>query len=100
MDQIDTKVFALIAAGTTAAIGAVKKFFPKWTDGKEEALAQVLPIFFVIVAKMAHAFKGTDWTDALLIAVGAGLGAGVIHDYALNPVIKGVKTLTGTKPPA
>jgi len=37
MDQIDAKVFALITAGTTSAIGILKKLFPGWVEGKEEA---------------------------------------------------------------
>ena len=90
-DGVDAKVFALIAAGTTAVVGILKKFFPKWIDGKEEALAQVLPILFTIVAKLAGAFKAAEWVDALLYAVGAGLGAGILHDKLVNPLMKGLK---------
>lgn len=89
MDQIDAKIFALITAGTTTAIGILKKLFPVWVAGKEEGLAQVFPIVFVVVAKLSHAFQGTDWTSALLIAVGGGLGAGLIHDKLTNPLMKG-----------
>lgn len=89
MDQIDAKVFALITAGTTAAIGILKKLFPLWIAGKEEGLAQAFPVLFVIVAKLLHAFQGTDWTTAMLMAVGGGLGAGLIHDKLTNPLMKG-----------
>lgn len=89
MDQIDAKVFALITAGTTSAIGILKKLFPIWVAGKEEGLAQAFPIAFVVVAKLAHAFQGTDWVSALLFAVGGGLGAGLIHDKLTNPLMKG-----------
>lgn len=89
MDQIDAKVFALITAGTTSAIGILKKLFPTWVAGKEEGLAQAFPILFVIAAKLAHAFEKTDWVSALLIAVGGGVGAGLIHDYLTNPLMKG-----------
>ena len=89
MDQIDAKVFALITAGTTSAVGILKKLFPAWVAGKEEGLAQAFPIAFVIIAKLAHAFQGTDWVSALLFAVGGGIGAGLVHDYLTNPVMKG-----------
>jgi len=89
MDQIDAKVFALITAGTTSAVGILKKLFPVWVEGKEEGLAQVFPIAFVIIAKLSSAFQGTDWVSALLFAVGGGVGAGLIHDYLTNPLMKG-----------
>jgi hypothetical protein len=95
MDQIDAKVFALITAGTTSAVGILKKLFPKWVKGKEEGLAQALPIVFVVIAKLAHAFKETDWIAALLFAVGGGIGAGLIHDYLTNPLIKGGNSKEG-----
>jgi hypothetical protein len=89
MDQIDVKVLALITAGTTSVIGILKKLFPVWVEGKEEGLAQVFPILFVVVAKLAHAFQGTDWVSALMMAVGGGVGAGLIHDKIVNPLLKG-----------
>jgi hypothetical protein len=89
MDQVDAKVFALITAGTTAVIGIAKKLFPSWVSGKEEGLAQLLPVLFIISAKLLHAFQGTDWVSALLLASGGGLGAGLIHDKIVNPLMKG-----------
>lgn len=88
MDQIDAKVFSLISVGTMTVVGLIKKMFPVWTDKKEEALAVALPIAFTVLAKLLHAFQGTDWVNALLFATGGGLAAGVAHDYLLNPVIK------------
>jgi len=89
MDQIDAKVFALITAGTTSAVGILKKLFPAWVDGKEEGLAQAFPIAFVVIAKLAHGFPGTDWVTALMMAIGGGMGAGLIHDKIVNPLMKG-----------
>lgn len=89
MDQIDAKVFALITAGTTAAIGALKKLFPLWVDGKEEAIAALLPILFVITAKACHGFEKTGWVDALAWSLGSSLLAGVAHDKMVNPLMKG-----------
>jgi len=91
MDQIDAKVFAMIALGVTTTIGAIKKFFPTWTKGKEEALAAVLPVAFILIAKAFHGFKDTGWVDAMAWALGGGLAAGVAHDKILNPLMKGKK---------
>lgn len=91
MDEINVKIAALIAGGTTSAVGILKKLFPAWIAGKEEALAQLFPILFVVVAKLAGGFKNTEWVDAMLFAVGGGLGANVIHDKLVNPLMKGLK---------
>lgn len=89
MDQIDAKVLALITLGTTTAVGAIKKFFPVWASGKEEALAAALPVLFVVAAKAMHAFQGTSWVDGLAWALGGGLLSGLAHDKLLNPLMKG-----------
>lgn len=88
MDSIDAKVFSLITAGTVAAVGILKRAIPKWVEGKEEFLAAVLPIVFTVAAKTMGAFMATEWVDALLFAIGAGLASGIAHDKILEPVIK------------
>lgn len=88
MDHVDAKIFALITGGTATAVGLLKKLFPKWVDGKEEALAQAFPIVFTVVAKLSGAFKGTGWDDALIFAIGGGLLSGLIHDKLINPFTK------------
>jgi len=88
MEQIDAKVFALIASGTLLAVAALKRGLPSWVTGKEEFLALILPVLFTIVAKVLGAFKATDWIDALVWAVGAALTAGIAHDKLVNPVVK------------
>ncbi len=90
MDAIDAKVFALITSGTVATVGFLKKLFPAWVSGKEEAIAAALPILFVIIAKVCHGFKDTGWIDALAFALGGGLMAGVAHDKFVDPVVKGL----------
>lgn len=92
MDHIDAKVFALITGGTTAAVGILKKLFPAWVNGKEEAIAAILPVLFVVVTKLCSGFKDTGWVDALAFAIGGGLLSGVAHDKLVNPVIKGLTT--------
>jgi hypothetical protein len=88
VDSIDAKIFGIIIGGTTLVVGILKKLFPKWVDGKEEVLAQVFPIIFTMIAKLAGGFKATGWDEALIFAIGAGLGAGVVHDKLINPFTK------------
>lgn len=88
MNQIDVMVFSLITLGVTTAVQVIKKLFPSWSSGKEEALAAALPVMFVITAKVLHGFKDTGWVEALFWALGGGLTAGVVHDKLLNPMIK------------
>lgn len=97
--QIDVKMFSLIAAGTLALIGALKKSFPAWVGGKEELLALALPVAFVVIAKLCGGLHGTEWVDALLKAVGAGVASGAAHDYILNPIIKNKAGDAGTVKP-
>lgn len=95
---MDIKVFALITAVTTAVVGGVKKAFPVWTSGKEELLAVVLPVTFTIIAKISGLFHETSWVDALLVAVGSGVGSGLAHDYLVDPVIHGKDGEKDAKP--
>lgn len=92
MNGIDAKVFVLIAVATTAVIGGLKKAFPTYIKGKEELIAVAIPVLFTIVGKIAGLFSETNWVDALIFAFGSGVGSGLIHDYAVNPLIKGKKT--------
>lgn len=95
MNQIDIKVFTLITVGTTLVLQIVKKLMPKVIENREEAFAMILPILFTVVAKLMHAFTATPWVDALLWAAGGGVGAGVTHDYVMNPAINMLKGLLG-----
>ncbi len=97
MNQIDSKVFALITAGTLLAVQILKKALPKLVENREEVFAGALPVLFTVIAKLAHAFQATPWVDALLWAVGGGVGAGLAHDYMMNPAINFVKGLLGKK---
>ncbi len=100
MDQIDTKVFTLIALATLAGIEILKGFFPKLISGKEQQLAIVLPILFTVGAKAAGWFHSTDWVNALLWALGDGATAGVAHDKLLDPVKKLLSGFLSKKPPS
>lgn len=99
MNQIDAKVFTLITAGTLIVIQILKKALPKLIENREEVVALVLPILFTVIAKLSHAFAATGWVDALLWATGGGVGAGLAHDYVMNPAIKALKGLFGKSDP-
>lgn len=89
MEHIDIKVFSLLMVGTAAIIGAIKKAFPTWTASKEPLLAVAVPVLMVVALKSSGLFKGSEWVDALLWAFGAGMGAGIFHDKAINPLLAG-----------
>ncbi len=97
MNQIDAKVFALITAGTLLVVQILKKALPKLVENREEIFAAALPVLFTVIAKAAHAFQATPWVDALLWAVGGGVGSGLAHDYLMNPAMDFVKGLLGKK---
>lgn len=86
MDQI--QILALVAAFTTAVVGAVKKAFPVWASGKEELLSIVVPIVVVPVLKLAHVVDLT-WANVVIVILFSAVGAGVIHDKLVNPLLAG-----------
>lgn len=96
MDIIDAKVFALIAGGTLFFVEFLKKLLPsKITPERATQIAAILPIVFTIGAKAAGLFHGTEWVDALLWALGGGVGAGVGHDKVWNPLMGVTKSALG-----
>lgn len=100
METIDPKVLAGMAAVTVAVIGALKKAFPKHVKGKEDFIAFVIPILFVIAMKLSGQFAGTEWVDALIWAAATGPVAGLLHDKVVNPVLKSAGASAPGKPPA
>lgn len=97
IDQMDAKTFTLILAGTMAVVAALKGFLPKWMDKKEEIFAGILPVLFTVTAKLLGGFKATGWVDALLCALGGGVGSGVGWDYLAKPIFGKVKALFAKK---
>jgi hypothetical protein len=82
--------YAGLAALTTMLIGAGKKLFGEKLKGKEPLLAIGIPILLGVASKLAHiSFGSTDWVSHIVALALAGLGAGVIHDKVVNPLIKG-----------
>lgn len=88
MDQI--QVLALVAVVTTAIVGALKKAWPTWVPGKEELLSMVVPIVIVPVLKLFHVADLT-WANVVITILFSGVGAGVLHDKVVNPLVAGKK---------
>lgn len=86
MDQM--QVLALVAIVTTAIVGALKKAWPTWVTGKEELLAMVVPILLVPVLKLTHV-ADLSWASIIITVLFSGVGAGVLHDKIVNPLIAG-----------
>ena len=88
MDQM--QVLAMIAAFTTAIVGAVKKAFPTWTPGKEELLSIIIPVIAVPILKFSHVVD-LSWANVVITILFSGVGAGVLHDKLVNPLLAGKK---------
>lgn len=89
MDQM--QVLTLVAVVAMAIVGALKKAWPTWVTGKEELLAIVVPIVLVPVLKLSHVIDVT-WANVVVTILMSGVGAGVLHDKILNPLMAGKKT--------
>jgi Na+/proline symporter len=88
LDQNALEVFSLITAGTLFVVAVLKKIVPKFMEGKEEIFSMLLPVVFVVAAKLLHAFNpDLSWVKVLLWAIGGGISAGISWDYAAKPLL-------------
>lgn len=89
--QWDLVTYPGLMAAVVAIVGAIKKLFPAWTDGKEPYLGLSLSYVLGVATRLTipGAFSKIHWVvflvSLLFVAVGAKLG----HDHLLNEVIKG-----------
>jgi hypothetical protein len=96
--QWDFLTYPGLAAAVVALIGALKKLFPTWIEGKEPVLGLVFSYVLGISTKlfMPGAYAKVHWVvflaSLLLVAAGAKWG----HDVLLNQIIKN-KTAGGGK---
>ena len=88
MESLDAKAIAALAVLTMALVGGLKRAWPSWVGGKEEFLSVVVPIVLVFVFKIFGFWKGTNWENALVYSLMSGVGAGLVHDKILNPILK------------
>lgn len=97
MQPIDLASYGGISMAVVAVVGAVKKLFPTWTNGKEPMLAVAFSYALGIVAKLTGVMaEGKDlksWAAHLVLLLLVAAGAGVLHDQVLNKVIKGEEEL-------
>lgn len=88
MDQIDLATYGGISFAVVALVGASKKLFKSWVDGKEPMLALVLTLALGISAKLFGVFSGPNdaktWLAHVVALFLAAAGAGVIHDKVTN----------------
>lgn len=80
MDHLDLKSIAGIAAATVVFIEVLKRVAYKYVKGHEMLISLALPILFAIGSKLAGNFRESSWVDLVVAALGASLGAGLIHD--------------------
>jgi len=87
MDQVDLASYGGIAMAVVMLIGAAKKLFKAWIDGKEPMLGLVLTAVIGVVAKLGGAFGANDvksWLSHVVILVITAAGAGLVHDKIVN----------------
>lgn len=96
--QWDLVTYTGLMAAVVTVIGALKKLFPAWIDGKEPVLSLVFSYVLGISTKlfMPGAYVKVHWivflVSLLVVAAGAKWG----HDVLLNQVIKN-KPIGGAK---
>lgn len=89
--EFNLTTWAGISVAILAVVGAVKKAFPAWTKGKEPMLAIAIGVTFSVTAKLTGAMDfgtgGQGWIQCVLGGLTTGVGAGIGHDYVVNPVV-------------
>lgn len=91
-----------LAFTVVALIGAVKKLWRPWVDGKEPMLAVVLSYVLGISSKLTvpKAFEGVHWVLFLISLIFVAVMAMSLHDRVVNPILAGKPSPNSTKPDA
>lgn len=84
-----------LAAAVVAVVGALKKLFPVWIDGKEPHISLAMSYILGISAKLflPNAYKDVHWVLFLLTLLVVAAGAKFGHDHIVDRIIKGEPTL-------
>lgn len=87
--QWDVATYFGLSAAVVGAIGALKKLFPSWIEGKEPHIGLVLSYVIGISTKvfMPGAYEKVHWVPFLLSLLLVAAGAKFGHDYLVNKVI-------------
>lgn len=105
MENTDLGTYGGIIFIVVALIGAVKKLFRAWIDGKEPLLALTFTLSIGIAAKAAGMFGAHDvktWLLHIVALIMAAAGAGLVHDKIVDPVLANKQppsTGAGSLPP-
>lgn len=87
--QWDLATYFGLAAAVVAAVGALKKLFPSWIEGKEAHLGLALSYVLGIATKLTipGAYEKVHWVPFLLSLLLVAGGAKFGHDYVVNKII-------------
>lgn len=97
--QWDLVTYPGLSLAVVAVIGALKKLFPNWINGKEPVLGLISSYVLGISTKlfMPGAYEKVHWIVFLISLLVVAAGAKWGHDVLLNQVIKNKVTDEGTK---
>lgn len=89
--QWDVATYFGLSAAVVGVMGALKKLFPSWIEGKEAHLGLALSYVIGVSTKlfMPGAYEKVHWIPFLLSLLLVAVGAKIGHDHLLNEVIKG-----------
>lgn len=87
--QWDVATYFGLAAAVVAAVGALKKLFPDWIDGKEPHVGLILSFVLGITTKLTvpGAYEKVHWVPFLLSLLVVAAGAKYGHDVIVNKII-------------
>lgn len=97
--QWDLVTYPGLSLAVVAVVGALKKLFPNWIDGKEPVLGLISSYVLGISTKffIPGAYEKVHWivflVSLLVVAAGAKWG----HDVLLNQIMKNKVTDEGAK---
>lgn len=91
LDQWDLGSYIGLSAAVVAMVGALKKLFSSWIEGKEQYLGLALSYVLGISAKLfiPGLYKEVNWVVFLMSLLVVAAGAKIGHDHFLNEIIKG-----------
>lgn len=97
--QWDLATYFGLSAAVVAVIGALKKMFPNWMEGKEPVLGLLSSYVIGISTKlfMPGAYEKVHWVPFLLSLLLVAAGAFWGHDVLLNKIIKNKPDEGGAK---
>jgi hypothetical protein len=88
---VDLGTYAGIALAVVGLVGAAKKLFKAWVDGKEPMLALCLTLVIGVTAKIGGMFGVNDvksWLLHVIVLVLTATASGNAHDFLVNKVLK------------